>query len=737
MKNSFRLHLVDLTRHVPVQFGDIPTFIPDDWFVMKKTTSMLSCGHTLPAKSNGQDILLILHLRQDGLVKAEIAGQEIDLTKYGIPSSITYTYTAVPALFRSMNVIRPCLGYNIDKQGTCKISSDNVRVLRETISKAGHITHALRSPKCFRSIPLTSKGDSCIKCIKCGSSIKRKYDCDKNDCDENDCDKNDCDKENEIEHADGCDDYEDPSESTSIRMILKSLAPNLTDNQVTLIESQIKASNLECKNGMRWDKDIISISISIYNRNPGVYRNMVQNGWLQLPSESLLSLYKNAVRQGPGIIPDMMQWMQKEASRQKLPKQGYFGGIILDEMSIQEDLQIVNYKDGTKLYGIADSDPDVKRMKTLSNDKVYDSLANHVQQYMFNGLTGFRWPFANFPNCQADPSETFVTTWKCIHALGEYGFIPLYCCMDGSANNRAFLKMHFNGDPILSKMVAPFFQNPRKRIIFIMDPSHLLKKIRNSLLSSGFLESHQRLLCINNKVIIWKMWVDAFNWDQLNSFPLHKKLTKEHIYPNNAQKMRNKLAFDCLDDDMHNLMFEYSKTLTPPAQDELGGTLELLKQTAFMVRFFRDPRPITSTDDPRLASLKESYNWFKSWEKERTGDKGAHRRENGLLTMECREDLDFLFHGFMSLVELCNNDLKIDLVPSRVNSDVIENIFCQERSLYHGANTNPNYNEYRTGINSIILGQTTTSRKSNVGGGKEAAKPYAIPSLQRKKAHKE
>lgn len=79
--------------------------------------------------------------------------------------------------------------------------------------------------------------------------------------------------------------------------------------------------------------------------------------------------------------------------------------------------------------------------------------------------------------------------------------------------------------------------------------------------------------------------------------------------------------------------------------------------------------------------------------------------------METREDLDYLFHGFMSLVDICIDKLQVDLIPSRVNSDIIENIFCQQRALYHGANTNPNYNEYRTGITSIILGQITTSKK--------------------------
>jgi len=55
-------------------------------------------------------------------------------------------------------------------------------------------------------------------------------------------------------------------------------------------------------------------------------------------------------------------------------------------------------------------------------------------------------------------------------------------------------------------------------------------------LSSVFLQSHQRLLSVNGHVIIWKMWIDAFNWDLTNSFRVHHKLSDEHIFPTNSQK---------------------------------------------------------------------------------------------------------------------------------------------------------------------------------------------------------
>lgn len=83
----------------------------------------------------------------------------------------------------------------------------------------------------------------------------------------------------------------------------------------------------------------------------------------------------------------------------------------------------------------------------------------------------------------------------------------------------------------------------------------------------------------------------------------------------------------------------------------------------------------------------------------------------------------------------CCYKFENEIVPSRINSDIIENIICQQRSLYHGENTNPNY-EYRTGINSILIGQTSTSKKFNTGGS--AAKPFAfslLPKRQRQKWH--
>jgi hypothetical protein len=69
---------------------------------------------------------------------------------------------------------------------------------------------------------------------------------------------------------------------------------------------------------------------------------------------------------------------------------------------------------------LVDREPEVMLMHHITEGKFESKLANHVIQYIFHGITGFRWAFANYPNTQAAPADIFITTWKCIDALYEW-----------------------------------------------------------------------------------------------------------------------------------------------------------------------------------------------------------------------------------------------------------------------------------------------------------------------------
>ena len=56
-------------------------------------------------------------------------------------------------------------------------------------------------------------------------------------------------------------------------------------------------------------------------------------------------------------------------------------------------------------------------------------------------------------------------------------------------------------------------------------------------------------LCIGE--ILWQHWVDAFKWSvDGRHFRIHPQLTKQHIDPQNLDKMKNHLAEQVLDHHM-------------------------------------------------------------------------------------------------------------------------------------------------------------------------------------------
>lgn len=124
------------------------------------------------------------------------------------------------------------------------------------------------------------------------------------------------------------------------------------------------------------------------------------------------------------------------------------------------------------------------------------------------------------------------------------------------------------------------------------------------------------------------------------------KLTNEHVYLNGSQKMRNKLGYDVLDEEMLNLMMCHKSSLSTDNGKDLDGAVEFLQQTSVLVSMFRDPRPITDMGDQRLSNLKGAYMWFKDWyvKSARILTPGDDTRN----TLEIR-DLDFMYHGFASL----------------------------------------------------------------------------------------
>ena len=100
--------------------------------------------------------------------------------------------------------------------------------------------------------------------------------------------------------------------------------------------------------------------LSVWNRSPQAHKDLQTSGMLVLPSGRLLQLYKNSIKQSPGMNKEVFELMRNEAIKWK---------ISLGGMAIQEDLQLKQENGLMKLVGLVDMGEEDACMRTLHKGK--------------------------------------------------------------------------------------------------------------------------------------------------------------------------------------------------------------------------------------------------------------------------------------------------------------------------------------------------------------------------------
>ncbi|XP_014679705.1 PREDICTED: uncharacterized protein LOC106819609 [Priapulus caudatus] len=167
--------------------------------------------------------------------------------------------------------------------------------------------------------------------------------------------------------------------------------------------------------GRRWNPEVVKACLSLWASNPRTYKKLSSLGMLvTMPSGRLLCYYKNSVHQKPGLNNDMLLWMYEEAKSKQVPPHGMTGGIVFDEMSIQSDLQIIYSEGQVKIIGLVDMGAECSAMQVLKQGKASAQLGTHVLLFMFQGDSGFRFPFMHVPTTEATAPDIYVLFWKAV-----------------------------------------------------------------------------------------------------------------------------------------------------------------------------------------------------------------------------------------------------------------------------------------------------------------------------------
>lgn len=392
----------------------------------------------------------------------------------------------------------------------------------------------------------------------------------------------------------------------------------------------------------------------------------------------------------------------------------------------------------SELVGWIDTGSEAENLRIVKENKVSRKLATDVLQITFLGYTGFRFPIAHYPTDGVKASELYIIIWDLISQLQSWGFIVDFIMQDGGQQNREFTRLHFTGEPRKNHFMCDSFVHPDRKVYHCQDFSHNMKKLRNAVLSSGINTYNTKLLNKKGNVIVWEQWLNAARWDeQTNSRKIHYKLSNYHLHPDSGEKMRNHLAEEVLNEDMLQLMKSYQNSLING--DVLNSAIDLLQQTSKLITVFRDPRPVTDIHDARLNILNHVLDWFNNWRNEiKQIKKTPKDLERMLPSIKCLDDVESMIVVFTRVCRIHITEFKgRGVYPSRFNSDLAENIFCQQRGLYNVNSTNPNYHVYCNTMNSVILGQTTKSRARKSNAGLPTTDPYSfhvnVPLSKKKK----
>ena len=298
--------------------------------------------------------------------------------------------------------------------------------------------------------------------------------------------------------------------------------------------------------------------------------------------------------------------MKEKFEKTKIGKRGQLGGLFFDEVKIKEGL--VFDPSTFELVGFTDLDNDETHLPSVGQLKESEQLATHVLQFYFKSLFAkFDFPCGFFLTRGVSAQKLNRIFWQGVSILHGYNFTIMLACCDGAPENRAFMNM--NGtNASKSKCYNPFSKQP---LLFISDPPHLLKKLRNNIYSSGFRYQNPRftrLLQKNGKHILWDHIYSVYQREKKRRI-YATDLRSADVHLDNLSKMRVKLA-------VHTLSRKVWEDMAANENNTTEKTQEFLKMCETLWNVFNDSRPLQSLTDPRITALSQVLNYFKTWKQE-------------------------------------------------------------------------------------------------------------------------
>lgn len=433
----------------------------------------------------------------------------------------------------------------------------------------------------------------------------------------------------------------------SMKEAIQTVKTKLPAPLVKFIESQIDLHTKRSKHGRRYSNETKAFGLTLFHLSGKAYKLLSK--LFCLPSKSALLKWVSKLPNCAGLTQPAVEVISTKV--QTMDATGKLCIISFDEISLKSNLAYQSNTD--ELIGLEDYG---------KGDKT-NSLATSAIVFMARGVVhNWKQPLAYFLVNEACSSfkvkEKLMEIIDIVENIGLH--VEAVVSDIGSNFQKCVREMGVTPE-------NPWFLHKGRKIVFLFDTPHIIKAVRNNLIKYDF---H-----VDGKVASWKDIEALYNIDSKNSIRCCPKLTTNHLYPNNFQKMKVKLATQVLSHTVSSAMLmATSGGLLPPSA---VGTAELIAQfdkifdclnsTSFdSSKIYNHPLSSESHHFKFMADMCSLVGRIKV--KEPTTGKDVTS------SLKCLKALQTTINGMFQVWESVQPSVKF-LCTRRLNQDPLENFF--------------------------------------------------------------
>ena len=291
--------------------------------------------------------------------------------------------------------------------------------------------------------------------------------------------------------------------------ISKDNLNHFCDSMLKHIQAEIVKSQFVEKK-VKWSTNMKIIAINLYYASPKGYKNLRR--YLRLPSISVLRGYVKNYIVKPGISPHILASLRKVVGQ--WPEKDKCVSLLIDELSLKERVLINN-----KLNNVSG-------VEDLGNGRRSSRIANSAMCCMIKSLgTNYHqlisYVLSRGPFCGINLKNYVLKVIKCLDDIG----IKVMNITSDQGSNFCSLAKNLN-----VTFENPYFNYLNRKITFTADVPHLLKSIRNCLLSN--------YIKTEDGIVNFEYIRQAYLLDSQLNFKLLPKITENHVNLGTDSKLK-------------------------------------------------------------------------------------------------------------------------------------------------------------------------------------------------------